>query len=212
MKIDELVADLFLADVFVERARPQRALERLFLRARRRCGDHAIGLDRCVICCSVGSFARSRRASPHAFASSFSACLMPSATAMPSGSCLTARDGLLVAVAERQQRVQDVGRRRAAGRCTPTAVREVGAELVLELEQQALGGLLADAGDLGQPARCPACVTACASSATDSPGQHGQRDARADAADLDQLAERAALVLACRNRTADARPRARPGA
>ena len=100
------------------------------------------------------AFAARRRAGDIALspcASSFSAWRMPSATATSAGSCLHRRDRFLVAVAERQQRVEDVRRRRrrpmdADGR------RELGAELVLELEQEALGGLLADAGNLGQPA------------------------------------------------------------
>jgi hypothetical protein len=41
----ELAPDLFLADVLLEHPRPQRALERLFLRRRGSSGDEAVGLD-----------------------------------------------------------------------------------------------------------------------------------------------------------------------
>jgi hypothetical protein len=41
----ELAANLFLADVLVERARAQRAFEDFLLRGHRRGGDYAIGLD-----------------------------------------------------------------------------------------------------------------------------------------------------------------------
>ena len=94
----ELPADLLLADVLVERARPQRALEHFLLRAHRGRGDQAIGLDHASIMPAV----RSSIARIQALASSFSACRMPSATARPSGSCFTARDRFLVAVAQRR--------------------------------------------------------------------------------------------------------------
>ena len=71
----ELLADLLLPDVFVEAAGAQRALDDVFLRAGAPGGDDArqlVVLD------------------GHGLASSFSACLMPSATATPSGNCLTA--------------------------------------------------------------------------------------------------------------------------
>ena len=87
-----------------------------------------------------------------------------------------------------------------------------GAELALQLQQQPLGRLLADARHLDQPRRLPARVTACASSATRQARQHRQRRARPDAGDLDQLAEGRALVGWCRSRTAAARPRAPRGA
>src|SRR3981081_943181 len=41
----ELAADFFLADVLVERARPQRAVEHFFLRVHRRGGDQAVSFD-----------------------------------------------------------------------------------------------------------------------------------------------------------------------
>src|SRR4029079_8261650 len=59
--------------------------------------------------------------------------------------------GLLVGVAQRQERVQHVGG--DGGRPVHAdRRRQIGAELVLELQQQALGGLLAYAGNLGKPA------------------------------------------------------------
>src|SRR5215472_15206148 len=60
--------------------------------------------------------------------------------------------GFLVAVAERDQRVQHVrGDRRSA--MDPDPRSEIRAELVLELEEQPLRRLLADAGDPGEPPR-----------------------------------------------------------
>jgi hypothetical protein len=45
----KLSPNFFLAHVFFERPRPQRALEHFFLRAHRRRGDQAIGLDHASI-------------------------------------------------------------------------------------------------------------------------------------------------------------------
>src|SRR5450631_2278620 len=59
--------------------------------------------------------------------------------------------GLLVAVAERSERMEDV-RRHRRGAIDADRRRQIGAELVLQFEQQPLRGLLADAGNLGQPA------------------------------------------------------------
>jgi hypothetical protein len=69
---------------------------------------------------------------------------------------------------------------------------QVGAELALELEQQALGGLLADAGHLDQP---PGLLRGdgLRQLAHAHAREHRERGARAHAADLDQLAERLAL-------------------
>src|SRR3954452_7637762 len=62
---------------------------------------------------------------------------------------LQGRARLAVAVAERDERLQDVGlRARGDARRRADGV----AELALELEQQALGGLLADARHLDQAA------------------------------------------------------------
>ena len=63
----ELLADLRLPDVVGEPARAQRALDRLLGGRGRGGGDQAVVLD-------------------HDLASSFSACLMPSDTAVPGGS------------------------------------------------------------------------------------------------------------------------------
>ena len=78
MKIAELLADLFLADVLGEAARPQRALDDLFLHARDLAADHAVEL----VAFDHGDDIMPWRAV-------FSAWRMPSATARPSGSCLT---------------------------------------------------------------------------------------------------------------------------
>ncbi len=74
---------------------------------------------------------------------------MPSLTPTSAGSAFSAAAASRVAVAQRDQRLQDVGLR-VAGDASPA--RRVGAELALELEQQPLGGLLADARYLDQPA------------------------------------------------------------
>src|SRR6266536_6086946 len=73
----------------------------------------------------------------------------PIANGKPIGQLPDGGDGFLVAVAEREKRIQNVGRRR---RCAVNADgrREIGGELVLQLQQQALGSLLADPGDLGK--------------------------------------------------------------
>ena len=123
------------------------------------------------------------------------------------GQLLDRRDRFLVAVAQREQRVEDVGRRRRRA-VDADGGRHVRAELVLELEQQALGGLLADARNLGEPARILHRHRLRELGDREA-GEHRQRGARADAADLHELPERAPLAARCRSRTADARPRAR---
>src|SRR3982751_5579128 len=64
----QLRAYLLLADVFFERLRPQRTLERLFLWRSRCGGDQAVRFDHRL---------------DHAFESAFSACRMPSVTLRP---------------------------------------------------------------------------------------------------------------------------------
>src|SRR6476661_8055503 len=58
----------------------------------------------------------------------------------------------LVAVPEGDQRLQDVGLR-IGGRAGAGRRTKVGADLALQFEQEALGGLLADAGHLDQAGR-----------------------------------------------------------
>src|SRR5438552_9776253 len=58
---------------------------------------------------------------------------------------------LLVAVPERQQRMQDI-RRNGRRAMNVDRDRDIGAELVLELEQNAFRGLLPDAGNLREAA------------------------------------------------------------
>src|SRR6266567_1067600 len=101
--------------------------------------------------------------------------------------------GFLVAVAEREQRVQNVrgDRRRAVHAHRRGHVR---AELVLELEQQTLRGFLADAGYAGELSRLLHRDRLC-EFRNRQPGQYRQRGAGADAADPDELPERPALVL-----------------
>src|SRR5262245_35650326 len=104
------------------------------------------------------------------------------------------RERLLVRISERDERMQHVGRH---GRRPMHAngSRDVGTELVLELEQDAFGGLLADAGDLRQAPRV-LHRDGLGELGDRETGQHRERGARADAADLEQLAERAAFALA----------------
>src|SRR5438270_5468551 len=109
------------------------------------------------------------------------------------GKLLDRVHGFLVAVAQRDQCVQYVGRDR---RRTMNADRggEIGAELVLELQQEAFGGFFANARDLGETARL-LHRDRLRELGDRQAGQHRERDARADAADLDQLPECAPLVF-----------------
>ena len=66
--------------------------------------------------------------------------------------------------------------------------------LSFNLEQQPLGGLLADAGDLRQPAGI-LHRHRLRKLGDGEAGQHRQRGPRTDAADLHELPERAPLVL-----------------
>src|SRR5437899_4921047 len=101
---------------------------------------------------------------------------------------------LLVAVAERQQRVQDV-RRNGRRAMNVDRDRDIGAELVLELKQNAFRGLLPDAGNLRE-ATGLLHGDRLRKLGNRQPGQHGERGPRADAVDFDELAKRTALVLA----------------
>src|SRR3990167_2487702 len=95
--------------------------------------------------------------------------------------------GVFFAVAQRHQGLLDVALHIALHRASAGQV-QVGAELALEFEQQAFGGLLADAGHLDD---------ASAVLRADGLGQighaharqHRQRRARPHAADLDELAK-----------------------
>ena len=110
------------------------------------------------------------------------------------GQLLDHRERLLVAVAERRERVEDI-RRHRGGAVDADDRAELDAELVLELEEQPLRGLLADAGDLRQAAAL-LHRHRLRELGHRQPGEHRQRGARADAGDLQQLAEGAALGLA----------------
>lgn len=94
--------------------------------------------------------------------------------------------GLLLVVAERDQRLLDVAMRVAQQQPAARQGPKVGTELALEFEQQALGGLLADARHLDQAAgllRGHGLRQLGHAHAR----QQAQRHARTDAADLDQL-------------------------
>src|SRR5947207_121595 len=93
----------------------------------------------------------------------------------------------LLAVAEPDQRMDHVGggfARRRGARLD---------ELALQLEQQPLGGFLADTGHFDQAARFLHRHRLGQVGAR-QPGQHRERGARTDARDADQLAERRALL------------------
>ena len=131
-------------------------------------------------------------AAPRHFASARRASLMPAATSTSAGQCLQRRRGLAVAVAERDQRLQDVGLR---ARGDARRRRDGVAELALELEQQPLGGLLADPRHLDQPA-----AVLQADGARELVDRQAREDrerrARADARDLDQQAKGRPLLVA----------------
>ena len=134
---------------------------------------------------------------------------MPSDTRGPAGSCAW-RPAPRARVAEREQRAQHVAVADAA-RFRPPPGPSLGAELALELEQQALGGLLADARELvRRPVSCS--VTACARSATDIPDSTDSAVRGADAGDPDQLRGMRRARRRSGSRRAGARPRAPPGA
>ena len=142
----ELLARLGLADVFGEALRPQRAFDRLFVgrggrgATTRRAAAGGVGAKSSV-------WMLMRRAH---FASALSASLMPSLTLdvrrqrlqrrrAPRGRCSRARPA-------------PAGCRPARRLATLAGARDRVAELALELEQQPLGGLLADARHLDQAA------------------------------------------------------------
>src|ERR1022692_1034146 len=99
----------------------------------------------------------------------------------------------LVAVAKGNQGVKYVrGYRRGA--VYGYSRRQVGAQLVLQLQEKPLGGLLADARYFGQATRLLHRDGLC-ELGDGKARQDRECDARADAADLDQLSERATLVF-----------------
>ena len=79
---------------------------------------------------------------------------------------------------------------------------------ILQLEADPLGGLLADAGNGGQPRDVLRPNRADQSGRLD-PGQHRQRELRADPADRDQPLEQILLERGGKAVERDARPRAR---
>src|SRR5688572_14633559 len=103
------------------------------------------------------------------------------------GQALHRGERFLVAVAEGDQRVQHVRGLLAGG-----AGGGLG-EPALELEQQALGGLLADAGHAHQR-RSVLQRHGLGEVAHRKAREHRERGARADTGDADQLAERRALL------------------
>src|SRR6185436_15011346 len=166
----ELLADLFLADVFVEPARTQGALERLFLRTGSLRGDHA--REDVVLNGHCGSSWRAEPATDaahrrHGFARRRSACLMPSETPTPSGSCFTA------ATASRSLYPSDssacvMSDVAGAGRLTPTACVMSAPSLSLSSSNSRSAVFLPMPGTrVRRPVSCS--VMACASSASERP-------------------------------------------
>jgi hypothetical protein len=91
--------------------------------------------------------------------------LIPASTSTSGRQRLQRRDRLALAVAERDQRLQDVALR---ARRHARRLHDGVAELAFQLEEQSLGGLLADPGNLDQAAALLQ-PTARASSSTDIP-------------------------------------------
>src|SRR6185503_5298002 len=99
-----------------------------------------------------------------------------------------------LAVTERDERMHDIRRRRRQPG-DAAHVRKLAAELVLQLEQQPLGGLLADARHARQTCRLLQ-RDRLRELGDRQPRQQRQRDLRPDAVDLQQLAECAPLAVA----------------
>src|SRR5882672_1577570 len=97
------------------------------------------------------------------------------------------RERFLFVVAERHERLHDLR--------SPAALRRRRrlADAAFELEQQALGGFLADPRDLGEPRRILQ-RHAIRELAHRHAGEHRERGARADAGNADQLPKDAALL------------------
>src|SRR6266567_633807 len=173
----QLAAYLLLPDVLVERARPQRTLEHFLLRARRSRGDQAVGFDHCRLC----------------LCEDLQRLLDAVGDGDTFGQLLHRADRLLVAVAQREERVEHVGsdRRRAMHADHGS---ELAAQLVFELEEQPFRGLLADAGNPGEPARILHRHRLRKLRDREA-GEHREGGARADAADLDELAKGTTLRL-----------------
>src|SRR5574338_148992 len=116
------------------------------------------------------------------------------------GHRLQGGEAFLFVVPEGQKGMEDVAarvvrsRRSLLGGDPGMAAREGFAELVLEFQQQALGRLLADAGNLHQPAALLE-QHRLGEVGDREAGEHRQGGACADARDLDELTEGAPLVL-----------------
>src|SRR5437773_3949937 len=102
--------------------------------------------------------------------------------------------GFPVAVAKRQQRVQDV-RRHWRWAVDVHRRRYIGAELVLQLKQNPLRCLLADARDFRETAGFLQ-RDRLRKLGHRQARQHGKRDLGTDTVHLDELAKRAAFVVA----------------
>ena len=201
----ELLLDPLLADEVVEPARPQRALELLVLGVEHGCDD-AVAHEDSYACPDGAHGAPGDRPSRHA-AQRSSASRTRSAAAAP-GRRRERLLGLEHGVAELDERVaRDEVRRRllAAGDVATSAVSD---DLLLQLEHDPLGRLLADPGD-----RLEARVVVERDRAAQLGGGRArddrERDLGPDAADGEQLREELALGRRRRSRRAGARPRAR---
>ena len=127
-------------------------------------------------------------------ASSFSAWRMPSATRNAVGQLLDRGDRFLVAVAEREQRVQDVARQPAArGGRRPPVVRSA-PSLSFSSSSSRSAVFLPMPGILRQPAGV-LHRHRLRELGDRQAREHRERGARADAGDLQQLPERAPLVV-----------------
>src|SRR5258705_2695817 len=111
----------------------------------------------------------------------------------PLGQVLHRELRFLVAVAESEERGRDVARR-GPGPVDRHPAQRFRAELALQLEQEALGGFLADAGDSHQASRFLRGDRRDELRHAHS-GEYRERDAGPDARDFQQLAERAPLRI-----------------
>ena len=200
----ELVGDLLLVDEVGEPLRAQRAVELVLAAGRRRRVDRgSSGARPCSVRPMPGSRsmltrasllggAAQRRADQLLRASRPSA---PSSSARPRRACSRGAPG--------PRAPASAGRRRAPAASAGIALLELAGDLLAQLDDDPLGGPLADArappgSALRRRPRSPG-----SSSRGRAAGEDRDRDLRADPGDRDQVQEEVALLLAWRSRRAD---------
>ena len=177
----QVVADAVLADVLVERARAQPGLVlRVVVDAAPAVTRRAVAHDRI----SSRSAARSACSKRGVAASPASAVSIALSTA-------AADDSRGSAAPTRRSSRSAIGRRR--GRRPAPAGTDQLRQPILQLEHDALGGLLADAGNARSAARRRRAARRATSSRGFDARQHRDRQLRPDAADADQPLEQLPL-------------------